>query len=89
MFFFKNGPTSASFRLFRIFKQTYNFPTNICEKMFIQYTAPGLEPMTFEHESCPITARPGLPLVPFLEAMANKVQNLTLIGKSEDGVLEI
>ena len=57
--------------------------------MFIQYTAPGLEPMTFEHESCPITARPGLPLVPFLEAMINKVQNLTLTGKNVDGVLEI
>ena len=29
--------------------------------MSIQYTAPGFEPMTFGHESPPITTRPGLP----------------------------
>ena len=37
------------------------FTTNLCEKMSIQYTAPGFEPMTFECESLPITTRPGLP----------------------------
>ena len=29
--------------------------------MSIQYTRPGFEPTTFEHESPPITTRPGLP----------------------------
>ena len=29
--------------------------------MSIQYTVPGFEPTTLEHESSPITTRPGLP----------------------------
>ena len=29
--------------------------------MSIQFTVPGFEPMTFAHESPPITTRPGLP----------------------------
>ena len=46
--FFKNGPTPASFSfIFGLFKQTLQiFTTNVCEKMSIQYTAPGFEPTT-------------------------------------------
>ena len=46
--FLKNGPTPASFPfIFCLFKQTLQiFTTNVCEKMSIQYTAPGFEPTT-------------------------------------------
>ena len=48
LIFFKNGPTPASFCLFSIFSnKQYNFTTNICEKMSMQYTVPRFEPMTF------------------------------------------
>ena len=49
-FFFKNGPNPASFIIYFWSFQTNIitiFTTNICEKMSIQYTVPGFEPMTF------------------------------------------
>ena len=48
--FYKNGPTPASFIVyFRSFQTNIItiFTTNICEKMSIQYTVLGFEPMTF------------------------------------------
>ena len=35
------------------------FTTNMCEKRSIQYTVLGFKPSTSEHESPPITTRPG------------------------------
>ena len=47
-FFKKMGQTHPLFRLFSVFSNKhYNFTTNICEKMSIQYTEPGFEPMAF------------------------------------------
>ena len=49
-FFIKNGPTTASFSfIFGLFKQTIQFlqQINVKNVMFIQYPAPGFEPMTF------------------------------------------
>ena len=45
----KNGPTLASFHLYRSSsnKHNYNFTKNINEKMSIQYTVLGFEPTTF------------------------------------------
>ena len=49
VFFKKMGQPRPLFRLFLVFsnKHHYNFTTNICEKMSIQYTGPGFEPTTF------------------------------------------
>ena len=46
---FLNGPTPASFSfIFSLFQTNKTkFTTNQCEKMSIQYTALGFEPMTF------------------------------------------
>ena len=47
---FNNGPTPASFIVyFKSFQQNINtiFTTNKREKMSIQYTVPGFEPITF------------------------------------------
>ena len=46
--FFKWANPGLFFVYFGLFKQTLQiFTTNICEKMSIQYTVPGFEPMTF------------------------------------------
>ena len=46
---FLNGPTPASFSFIFVFSNKYyNFTTNICEKISIQYTVPGFKPTTFE-----------------------------------------
>ena len=50
IFFKKDGPTPASFIVyFRSFQTNIIaiFTTNVCEKMFIQYTELGYKPMTF------------------------------------------
>ena len=48
-FFLNVGqPRPLLWFIFGLFKQThYNFTTNICEKMSIQYTVLGFEPTTF------------------------------------------
>ena len=44
---FKMGQPRPLFRLFLVLSNNqYNFYNNQCEKMFIQYTAPGFEPTT-------------------------------------------
>ena len=62
-FFFKNGPTPASFLfIFGPFKQTI-FTANQCEKMSCPSSIRrrDLNPWPLELESPPITTRPGLP----------------------------
>ena len=62
--FFKNGLTPASFSfIFNLFRQTTEFYNKSMWKnvMSIQYMAPGFEPRPLEHESSPLTTRPGLP----------------------------
>ena len=60
--FFLNGPTPASFCLFSIFSnKQYNFTTNICEKCPCSIRCRDSNPQPSEHESLPITTRPGLP----------------------------
>ena len=58
-FYFLNGQTLASFIVFSWSLQrnisTNIFTTNICEKMSIQYTVPGLKPTTWVSST-----RPGL-----------------------------
>ena len=45
--FLKMGQPRPLFRLFSVLSNNqYNFYNNQCEKMFIQYTAPGFEPTT-------------------------------------------
>ena len=45
---FKMGQSRPLFNLFLVFaNKHYNFTTNICEKISIQYTVPGFEPPTF------------------------------------------
>ena len=58
---FQNGPTPATFSFFRSF-QTNNtiFTTNQCEKCPFSMRRHDLNPQPFEHESSPITTRPGL-----------------------------
>ena len=63
--FFLNGPTLASFTFYFQYFQTNNtiFTTNQCEKMSkcascIRHQ--DSNPQPFEHESSPITTRPGL-----------------------------
>ena len=58
--YFKNGPTPASFRLF---PQTNNtiFKTIQCENVTSSLRRADLNPQPLEHESSPITNRPGLP----------------------------
>ena len=57
--YFLNGPSPASFSsIFGFSNKHYNFKTNKCEKMSIQYTVLGFEPITLQHESSPITTRP-------------------------------
>ena len=59
--FLKNGPTPASFSLFSSFQTHITiFTTHECEKMSIQYTVPGFELTTLEHETPPKTTRSGL-----------------------------
>ena len=48
--------------LFFIFQANNTiFSTNQCEKMSIQYTAPGFEPQPLKHESSAITTSTGFP----------------------------
>ena len=54
----------------------FNFTTNKCAKMSIQYTVLGFEPTTFGHESSPITTRSGLLLKNL------KITNLHIFLKS-------
>ena len=61
--FFLNGPYPASFSfIFGLFKQTNSsiFTTNICEKCPSSIRCWDLNPRPLEHESSPITTRPGL-----------------------------
>ena len=59
--FFKNGPSSASF-YFRLFKQTLQFVQPINVKNVHPVYGAGFRTHDFsEHESPPITIRPGLP----------------------------
>ena len=61
-FLFSMGQRRPLFRLFLVFSNKhYNFYNKSMWKMSIQYTVPGFEPTTLEHESSPITTRPGLP----------------------------
>ena len=58
---FINGLSPASVSFFLSFQAIITiFPTNTCEKMYIEYPALGLNPQPFEHEFPPITTRPGL-----------------------------
>ena len=62
-FFFKNGPTPASFIIyFRSFQSNIIsiFTTNICEKCPSSTWCQDSNPWRLEHESPPITTRPGL-----------------------------
>ena len=63
--FLKNGPFPASFSIiFVVSNKHYNFNNKKCEKISIQYTVLGIEPMTFGTWVSTITTRPGLPLTP-------------------------
>ena len=46
---------------FRLFKKHYNFTTNKCERCPTSIWCWDLNPRPSEHESPPITTRPGLP----------------------------
>ena len=61
--FFKYGPTPASFLFsFSLFKQTIQFLQQInVKKCPSSIQCRDLNPRPFEHESSPITTRPGLP----------------------------
>ena len=60
-FFFKNGPSPASFIVyFRPF-QTNNFYNNICEKCPSSIRCLDWNPRPLGIESPPVTTRPGLP----------------------------
>ena len=63
VFFLKMGQPQPLFRLFLVFsnKHHYNFKINQFEKMSIQFTDQDSNPQPLEHESSPITTRPGLP----------------------------
>ena len=65
LFFKKMGLPRPHFIYFHLYKtNTTIFTTNKSEKTSIQYTALGFEPKTLEHESPPITTRPGhLPII--------------------------
>ena len=54
---FLNGPL---FSLFSVFSNITFFTTNQCENMSIQYPVPDSNQQPHEHESSPITTRPGL-----------------------------
>ena len=58
---FLNGPSPASFCFFQSFQTNNTIFQQINVKMSIQYKALGFEPTTSQHESSPITTRPGLP----------------------------
>ena len=62
--FFKNGPTPASLIIYFQSFQTNTitiFTTNICEKCPSSIWCQDSNPQPLEHESPPITTRPGLP----------------------------
>ena len=61
--FFKNGPTLASFCFFRSFQTNIItiFTANMCEKCPSNIQCWDSNPRPLEHESLPITTRPGLP----------------------------
>ena len=65
VFYVKNGPTPASFRLFSVFsnKHQYNFYNKLNWKNVNPSSIRHRDsnPRPFKHESSPITTRPGLP----------------------------
>ena len=69
----KNGPSPASFSFhFHLFPTNVTFfTTNECEKMSIQYMGYDSNPRSSEHESPPISTRPGLPPVSVLWDLIN------------------
>ena len=74
----KNGQTPASFSfIFGLFKQNFDFYIKSMWKMSIRYMALGFEP--HEHESYPLTTRPGLP-PPFSIFSMFLSQNLANLG---------
>ena len=61
VFFKKNWPSPAYFLFFRLFNQTLQFyTTNKCEKCQSSIQCWDSNPQHLEHESPPITTRPGL-----------------------------
>ena len=60
--FFENGPSPPSFLFIFVFSNKhYNFTTNKCEKCSSSIRHWDSNPRPLEHESPPITIRPGLP----------------------------
>ena len=76
---YNNLEDGVFFIYFRLFQTDItNFSTNKCEKMSIQYPAPGLNSQPSDYESPPLTTRPGLPPNDFTLLYSTWVEWVTL-----------
>ena len=80
LIFYNNGPCPTSFRLFSSFQTNIIaiFTTNKCEKFPSSKQCWDSNPQPLEHESPPITTRPGLPQTKIISVLkignADRVQ---------------
>ena len=89
---FLNGPTSASFSfIFALFKQTIQF----LQQINVKNSCPSSiwhrdsNPQHLEHESCPITTRPGLPVKWFYKTTFEKMlQRLPFSSSSASSLMK-